>query len=381
MKLAIVASLFAFIGAAFADHGFRASVPELSSQRHLPHKQSRSFLQGRDWTSEYPVASDEIWGKARNRGCSFFQAFGLSDQETAQQLFEPPMNTIASPWRDLGDMISWGFTQTYDIRQNLGPQTEFEAKDSYGYSGWGIGSALRGLNVDDKALCNGGWNVVIQICHGDMLKHARNELSFDEQSIMHGNRRIRATGGNFLFSVNPLHGVLMAMDRLSVHHAAAERHPPVQGSDLPDFNKFSDILFLYWKLHADDFNNRNIRYFLSLGIANRETMGIIKRCFPDVDWDQFPEFPGETFEWHEPEFRALLGSPNSQAFAYFLIQHKADFGNKYITKVQVFASALPDGMVNLCFHVADEPPQGQAFTSNWKEGSGNLSRVKAKANL
>jgi hypothetical protein len=30
------------------------------------------------------------------------------------------------------------------------------------------------------------------------------------------------------------------------------------------------------------------------------------------------------------------GSPNVQGFAYFLIQHKAELGNMYLDKIQVF---------------------------------------------
>ncbi|PVH93611.1 hypothetical protein DM02DRAFT_695477 [Periconia macrospinosa] len=369
MNLDILILILIVSSFAYADNGSRANLPELSSQSN--HSTTQDPPEGNpsnktlprigrrgdgDWMEEYAVASDEIWTRARNRGCSFFSAFGLSDHEAAQQLFQPPLNTIASPWKDFGDISSWGFTQTYDITEDLGAQTEFERADKDGDFGWGIGNALRGLNVDDRAFCHGGLNKVTQVVHGDYLKHIRNEVNFDQQSLMRGNRRIRATGGRFLFSINPFHGVLMGMDLLSIPSAAAQRNPPVQGNDLPDINKMSDILFLYWKFYTDNaFDTRNIRYFFMLSVSNHETLGIIKRAFPNVDWSYFPEWPGVTFEGNQPEFRAILGSPNGRSFAFFLIQHKADLGNKFITKVQVFLSNTEHGTVNLCFHVADAP--------------------------
>lgn len=51
------------------------------------------------------------------------------------------------------------------------------------------------------------------------------------------------------------------------------------------------------------------------------------------------------------------GSPNGAAFAYFLMQHKAQLGQKVITKVTVFRPENDDDVdfvdASLCFHVAD----------------------------
>lgn len=51
------------------------------------------------------------------------------------------------------------------------------------------------------------------------------------------------------------------------------------------------------------------------------------------------------------------GSPNGAAFAYFLMQHKAELGQKTITKVTVFRAETDDDLAfvdpNLVFHVED----------------------------
>ena len=53
----------------------------------------------------------------------------------------------------------------------------------------------------------------------------------------------------------------------------------------------------------------------------------------------------------------LPGSPNGAAFAYFLMQHKAELGRKRITKVTVFRTETDDDLAfvdpNLVFHVGD----------------------------
>lgn len=54
------------------------------------------------------------------------------------------------------------------------------------------------------------------------------------------------------------------------------------------------------------------------------------------------------------------GSPNGAAFAYFLMQHKAQLGDKTITKVTVIRPENEDPIdlvdPSLVFHVANVPP-------------------------
>lgn len=61
------------------------------------------------------------------------------------------------------------------------------------------------------------------------------------------------------------------------------------------------------------------------------------------------------FDTKSDEGHALLGSPNGAAFAYFLMQHKAELGQKTITKVTVFRAETADDLAfvdpNLVFHV------------------------------
>jgi SpoU rRNA methylase family enzyme len=57
------------------------------------------------------------------------------------------------------------------------------------------------------------------------------------------------------------------------------------------------------------------------------------------------------------EGHALVGSPNRAAFAYSLMQHKAELGRKAITKVTVFRPEMDDDLAfvdpNVVFRVGD----------------------------
>ena len=69
---------------------------------------------------------------------------------------------------------------------------------------------------------------------------------------------------------------------------------------------------------------------------------------------------------------ANTGSPNGAAFAYFLIQHKAQLGQKTITKITVFRPENGDDVdfvdASLCFHVS-EGVQPAGEQEAWEKSS------------
>jgi hypothetical protein len=66
----------------------------------------------------------------------------------------------------------------------------------------------------------------------------------------------------------------------------------------------------------------------------------------------------------------VIGSPNGAAFAYFLMQHKAELGHKRIAQVTVFRAETDDDLAfvdpHLVFHVEDVPVVAEAVE---KEGN------------
>jgi hypothetical protein len=65
-----------------------------------------------------------------------------------------------------------------------------------------------------------------------------------------------------------------------------------------------------------------------------------------------------------------IGSPNGAAFAYFLMQHKAQLGHKTITKITIFRPENNDDVdfvdASLCFHVGDEMHVAEAHGAEGK---------------
>ena len=129
---------------------------------------------------------------------------------------------------------------------------------------------------------------------------------------------------------------------------------PADPAKLPKLRAFSDILWGYWS--KDNPNIKNVSYFFMMHISNDQTNALIATCLHNKQ-ETLKEWPGVAFDTKSDEGHALLGSPNGAAFAYFLMQHKAQLGRKTITKVTVFRAETDDEMAfvdpNLVFHVED----------------------------
>lgn len=121
----------------------------------------------------------------------------------------------------------------------------------------------------------------------------------------------RATGASYSFTVNPDEGMIIALSRESPRWAAKERNPPVPDNFLPKLNQFSDVAWTTWKaMHKRPWSSEtrlnHLKYFMSVGIINKETQQILKRAHDANNW-QIEEWPGHTFERIWPETKAILG--------------------------------------------------------------------------
>jgi hypothetical protein len=77
-----------------------------------------------------------------------------------------------------------------------------------------------------------------------------------------------------------------------------------------------------------------VKYFFMMHISNDDINALIATCLYKKQ-EILKEWPGVDFDTKSDERHALLDSPNGAAFAYFLMQHKAELGPKTITKVTV----------------------------------------------
>ena len=70
---------------------------------------------------------------------------------------------------------------------------------------------------------------------------------------------------------------------------------------------------------------------------------------------------------------ANLGSPNGQAVGYFLAQHKAQLGGKYVSKINIFKGDDPH-MVAVCllFTIDDRAGAARAAIGDESNGEGRV---------
>ncbi|KAI8930935.1 hypothetical protein NX059_011950 [Plenodomus lindquistii] len=250
-----------------------------------------------------------------------------ADDAAAGSIFNPSLATAKSPYQSLDMIRKWGWSRL--------PVAKVDRffKDMYGT--FGIGWALDELGVSSSTTDEDGLNSLFMIDHED---HRDGVQEVDKQWYIGDNMWRRRTGASYHFTLNYQEGVIIALNRKSPKYAAAEdRTPPVPKEMLPKLQSFSDIAWLGWKYltERNKADITNLRYFFTVGIVNIETLEVISRAMSQKHWEA-EDFPGHTFEPTDAEFSALLGTPNIQGFAYFLIQHKEQLGNMFISKIQVF---------------------------------------------
>ncbi|KAJ4372914.1 hypothetical protein N0V83_003205 [Neocucurbitaria cava] len=188
-----------------------------------------------------------------------------------------------------------------------------------------------------------------------------------------------ATEAYYEFGINTKGGAIFNFYLESPKFAASSlwynSRKDADPGDLPQLRALSDILWGYW--NRDNPNIKNIRYFFMIGIANPTTNQLIASILHNAG-RELSEWPGASFATATDEGHALLGSPNGAAFAYFLMQHKAELGYKIITKVTVFQPDTDDPVdivdPSLVFHVeeAPEPPAEGAVGTTRDSGAKHI---------
>ncbi|KAH9878140.1 hypothetical protein J1614_003357 [Plenodomus biglobosus] len=289
-------------------------------------------------------ASDELWNKCSNKGCSLSWAMHAEDS-VAGAAFNPSRNMAKSPYQSITDLIDWG----WDTFAN----TKIDESYQDLYATWGIGWALEALGISPYVTdYEGGNNALFIIDHES---YDDESISVDDKWYFMDNKWYRATGASYSFTLNWIEGVIIALNRQSPRYAAEEREPKVPLDMMPGLKQFSDIAWIGWESVTEKHNApiNNLRYFLSVGIVNLDTKQVILRAMKQKSWG-LGHFPGRTFEPTDSEFSALLGTPNIQGFAYFLIEHKEQLGNMFISKLQVFLGDTSHRSPCILMHVS--PP-------------------------
>ncbi|KAI5376525.1 hypothetical protein J4E82_004746 [Alternaria postmessia] len=332
------------------------------------------------WDDDHATEVD--WKKSAAKGGALICALEGSDQVAGRQIRdtrEPP--SAASRYNsDLKtELHDWYWRET-------SPST-FSCSFS---EHWHLAHAMRSLGLDGKPASEGGDNQCYRIEHWNPENRddKGNQIPAINQwySVPGHDKQYRATKAHFEFGINTKGGAIYGLFLESALASAKSiwgggtKEP--NRDDLPQLRAFSDIMWAFWVRNNP--NVRNIRYFFMIGISNDLTNQIIASCLRDAG-AELSEWPGTSFSTTTDQGHALLGSPNGATFAYFLMQHKAQLGQKTITKITVFRPETDDDLsfvdASLCFHVADgpqPPPDDAAMAATDEAGARSVQRTSLR---
>ncbi|CAN9216217.1 unnamed protein product [Alternaria alternata] len=333
------------------------------------------------WDDDHATEVD--WKKSAAKGGALMCALEGSDQVAGRQIRdtrEPP--SAASRYNsDLKtELHDWYWRET-------NPST-FSCSFS---EHWHLAHAMRSLGLDGKPASEGGDNQCYRIEHWNPENRddKGNQIPAINQwySVPGHDKQYRATKAHFEFGINTKGGAIYGLFLESALASAKSiwgggtKEP--NRDDLPQLRAFSDIMWAFWVRNNP--NVRNIRYFFMIGISNDLTNQIIASCLRDAG-AELSEWPGTSFSTTTDQGHALLGSPNGATFAYLLMQHKAQLGQKTITKITVFRPETDDDLsfvdASLCFHVADgpqPPPDDAAMAATDEAGARSAELTIDKA--
>ncbi|KAF2870512.1 hypothetical protein BDV95DRAFT_607678 [Massariosphaeria phaeospora] len=267
-------------------------------------------------------ADDDTWEKAKCKGKNILDAIDGSDSAAAQ-LFKDGPGSVQSRFTSFPDEFKKWYYFVHDAARL---NQAYKELDKF----WGIGDALRGMGVSDKAKEDGGKFHVYLATHGIILDKNGNIQDGAGQHYWVDGKYRRTTGAQFGIGVNRDDGVIMAMNRHSPVNAVGNDY---KSEWLPELRSSSDAMFGLWKMTESSAPLSQMRAFISLGIANPTTKSLIARVLGP---DDIREWPGYSFGMHEDDARVLLGSPNALGLGYLLIQHKQELGDLRIIGVNVF---------------------------------------------
>ena len=184
-------------------------------------------------------------------------------------------------------------------------------------------------------------------------------------------RHEQETGGRYYNVYNPSEGAIIA---LANYNPKTPEEAPEVKPRLPPLKQWSDVTFLEWESETTSDQIRGLRYIFRLNVENVQTRQAISRALyihshtplpvgdeaPDLSYPPkwYPgSWPGVTFSTDTNEGQALLASPNAAGTAWLLIQHKAQFLGRSISKIQIFEDGdhLPGEAGSICMllHIVD----------------------------
>ncbi|KAF1944534.1 hypothetical protein EJ02DRAFT_510192 [Clathrospora elynae] len=275
-------------------------------------RQGNATLKG----MERPVPdSKTLWCKAVSKGTTFLNAMSYSNFD-AGQAFIPPIMSARSQW-GLSYFHRGAVTSTRSHRLNDAIENT---------------TAIGGLPISFAPKYTGLAGVDKRATGATLIMGVNSKDRRERIQSSHLRRRSQAK---------------TCADR------AKDMQPAVPTDQFPAIKASSDLL---WALRQEETNiskaASNINFFMSLSIETPDTLMILMRALKqvgskltkagkifDIAGTIFDiagtifDIAGTIFDMTGEQGKAILGSPNAVAFAYFLINHEAVLRNKIIDSV------------------------------------------------
>ncbi|KAH7085991.1 hypothetical protein BKA63DRAFT_400468 [Paraphoma chrysanthemicola] len=320
-----------------------------------------------------------VWGRAVCKGERLVAAMQMDHEKLKKTSIVYPVD---SHWDGelRVEMEAWGYKDVDEDPEDLDFDCQFDL--------WGFEAALTSLGIEPKSAGEGGPNECYRVTHMNgpaVIRGPGNRMPEPvDQRYRVGESELRATGGDFKMGLNAPSGVIYFLDVKSPATEARRlwsRAPAL--NELPAIRYLSDITWALWNRHMNKQhgNRANVRYIFAMNVANDDTETIIENVFARYkleDGTKGPDtalklWPGTKFKTTTVWGAALLGSVNGAAAAHFLIQHKSQIGNKWISEVTIWENEneMMAGS-QLLFKVEDVPPNAE-HGSAAAEGEGDLA--------
>ncbi|KAK0990662.1 hypothetical protein LTR54_012022 [Friedmanniomyces endolithicus] len=174
------------------------------------------------------------------------------------------------------------------------------------------------------------------------------------------------TGAYYENQLNPVGGILLSMFNFGPEymlHAKGTSGPP------PPMKRLSDVLWFQWVDACRVFgvHVNNIRYFYQQQVSDELTEAIMDVVIEMPD-QEVRAWPGVDYYMDDPGVngdigKALLGSPNGHAVAFFLAQHAALIGRRLtVDKVRWWGDLDKDYDQHMLFYILEVPEADDALT-------------------
>ncbi|KAJ5584303.1 uncharacterized protein N7459_004103 [Penicillium hispanicum] len=249
-------------------------------------------------TSQLQPRDDSWWWELVKKGEDWDRAMTTDEAQAGQ--FLKAGTLVTSPFTEYSSLARWGWVQSKPKDKTVDI----------------LASIFTELGIDRSNN---------QLISWEQAKDVTNE----EKQL------VPASTAEYINYFNTVDAAIIADMNISPQEIAGDC-----GELLPDLQKWSDVVFLQWQGLYQTANKplEAPKYVIQKGVANSATKQAARKALgKGADFDDWSEIKdGKTFRQGEDEYWALLASPLGRGSAWFLTQHKPQFGLMTVSEITLW---------------------------------------------